>query len=167
MENVGPGRYEATIPNPGREATLSYAIESVDAKRRKAEYPAQGAAKAVTLTVSADRSPPRLRVERPKKTSPGRDLTIRAAADDASGIEWLRLRYRHLTQFEDYLTAPMRLNTENGLYEGVIPGEFIDPEWNLIFYVEALDARGNGRIYPDLDSEAPYVTVDVRPARNP
>lgn len=164
MEKVGPGRYEATIPNPGREAALSYTIKSVDAKGREATYPEPGAAKPITLTVSADRTPPQVRVERPTKAIPGKDLIVRAAANDASSIKWLRLRYRHLTQFEDYLTVPMRLSTENGLYEGVIPGQFIDPEWNLIYYVEALDTHGNGRIYPTLDSEQPYVIVKVHPA---
>ena len=164
MEKVGPGRYEATISNPGREAALSYTIKSVDAKGREATYPEPGAAKPITLTVSADRTPPQVRVERPTKAIPGKDLIVRAAANDASSIKWLRLRYRHLTQFEDYLTVPMRLSTENGLYEGVIPGQFIDPEWNLIYYVEALDTHGNGRIYPTLDSEQPYVIVKVHPA---
>jgi len=48
------------------------------------------------------------------------------------------------------------------LYAARIPGTFITAKWDLIYYVEAIDKNGNGRIYPDLDKETPYVIVAVQ-----
>ena len=83
-------------------------------------------------------------------------------------MKWVRLRYRHATQFEDYETAPMKRNPSTGLfdpttgiYEGEIPGEFIIPKWDVMYFVETLDTKGNGRMYPDLKDEAPYVIVGL------
>ena len=43
-----------------------------------------------------------------------------------------------------------------------MPGAFITSPWDLMYYVEIVDTRGNGRIYPDLETETPYVVVRVR-----
>ena len=32
---------------------------------------------------------------------------------------------------------------------------------DLIYFVEAIDAHGRGRLYPDLEKEAPYVIVAI------
>ncbi len=92
----------------------------------------------------------------------GRDLLVAAKAEDSSGIKAVRLRYRHLTQYEDYESAEMKLNPKTGLYTALIPGTFITPKWDLMYFVEAIDKAGNGRIYPDLEVEAPYVIVPVQ-----
>ena len=73
----------------------------------------------------------------------------------------MRLRYRHVTQFEDYQTVAMEYDDATSLYSAVIPGEFIDPKWDLMYFIETLDRHGNGRMYPDLDVETPYVIVPV------
>ena len=72
-----------------------------------------------------------------------------------------RLRYRHLTQFEDYKTVNMQIDPATGLYHAIIPGDFIVPEWNLMYFVEALDSLGNGCMIPDMDKEMPYVIVQT------
>ena len=74
-------------------------------------------------------------------------------------MKTVRLRYRHLTQFEDYQSTEMTLDPATGLYKAEIPGSFIIPEWDLIYFVEALDELGNGCMIPDLDVEMPYVVV--------
>jgi hypothetical protein len=38
---------------------------------------------------------------------------------------------------------------------------FIDPKWDLMYFVEVIDDRGRGRMLPDLDKETPYVVVSV------
>ena len=55
----------------------------------------------------------------------------------------------------------MRLNQTTGAYEAVIPGIFIVPAWDLMYFVEAMDTPGNGRMYPDMDNEMPYVIVHL------
>jgi hypothetical protein len=76
-------------------------------------------------------------------------------------LETVRLRYRHLTQFEDYETLEMTVDPETGRYAGIIPGRFIVSDWDLIYFVEAHPKTGNGRMAPDLDQEMPYVIVPV------
>jgi hypothetical protein len=56
----------------------------------------------------------------------------------------------------------MALDTASGLYAAHIPASFVVPGWDLMFFVEALDNNGNGRMYPDLEVEMPYVVVPVK-----
>jgi hypothetical protein len=113
---------------------------------------------------SADTSPPRVQIEPVGNAQPGRDLVVSVKAEDESGIGAIRLRYRHLTQFEDYQTADMQLDAITGRYTARIPGDFISLKWDLMFFIEAMDKAGNGRNYPDLEVEAPYVIVPVHRA---
>jgi hypothetical protein len=45
--------------------------------------------------------------------------------------------------------------------EGTIPGENIDPSFDLMYLFEVMDNAGNGMIYPDLAKETPYIVVKV------
>ena len=75
----------------------------------------------------------------------------------------VRLRYRHLTQLEDYQTVDMAPDPgSTRTFTARIPAAFIDPRWDLMYFVEVMDANGRGRMYPDLDKETPYVVVSVR-----
>ena len=56
----------------------------------------------------------------------------------------------------------MTKDPSSGLYSAVIPGDFIVSRWDLMYFVEVMDSRGNGAIYPDLDREIPYLIVQVR-----
>ena len=159
LREVAPAMYEAEIENPGSETVLSYVIEAAGQDGKTASYPADGG---IRVRITSDRQPPEVQLQRPAEAVPGKSLRVRALAHDPSGVASLRLRYRHLTQFEDYKTAEMRFDPAGGVYEGEIPGEFITADWNLVYYVEALDKQGNGRIYPDLDQEAPYVVVETQ-----
>lgn len=105
--------------------------------------------------------PVSIHIERAASATPGQDLTVTAAVDSESPLEDVRLRYRHLTQFEDYETVTMSLDPTTGKYTGMIPGSFIVSEWDLVYFVEALAENGNGRVAPDLERELPYVIVPV------
>ena len=76
-----------------------------------------------------------------------------------AGVKWVRLRYRHATQYEDYQTAEMTLDTKTGNYTARIPSSFADPKWALMYFVEVVDKTGAGRQFPDLETETPYVVV--------
>jgi hypothetical protein len=67
-----------------------------------------------------------------------------------------------VNQKEDYLTADMILNPKTGIYRARIPAAFIIPQWDLMYFVEVVDKQGNGRIYPDLDIETPYIVLAVK-----
>jgi len=76
-------------------------------------------------------------------------------------VKWIRLRYRHLNQKEDYQTAEMALDAQSGFYAASIPASFIDPHWDLMYFVEIVDRQCNGRIFPDLEVETPYIITGV------
>ncbi len=78
---------------------------------------------------------------------------------DASGVRWVRLRYRGVNQHQDFRTLPMLPSGEEGVYRAEIPASHIRREWDLMYLVEVMDERDNGAIYPDLEQEAPYVVV--------
>jgi hypothetical protein len=80
---------------------------------------------------------------------------------DASGVKSVRLRYRHVTQFEDYLSLDMTPTGEPGMYTTTVPGDFIIPQWDLMYFIEAIDTAGNGTMWPDLAKEQPYVIVQL------
>ena len=110
---------------------------------------------------TGDRNPPAVRLERAATGRPRQPLTVVADVTDPAGIAWVRLRYRHLTQFEDYQTVAMRPDPTTGLWSGTIPGDFVVREWDLMYFIEVMDTLGNGRMYPDLDVEMPYVVVQL------
>lgn len=93
---------------------------------------------------------------------PSTDLQVRASVRSPEGVGWIHLRYRHVNQKEDFQSVPMVENTATGVYEATIPGAYITPEWDLMYYVEIVDTKGTGRIYPDLDRQTPYVVRSVQ-----
>ena len=99
---------------------------------------------------------------REAKAVAGEDFAVQARVAAPVGLKWIRLRYRHVNQMEDYQTAEMTLDAKTGLYSASIPGAFVTPQWDLMYYIEVVDAHGNGRIYPDLEVETPYVVVGVK-----
>lgn len=106
-------------------------------------------------------APPAVKLLPVTSAQPGRDVEVSASVQAPAGIRWVRLRYRHVTQFEDYQTADMMPDRKTGLYTARIPASFIDPKWNLMYFIEAVDKNGAGRSYPDLEFETPYVVVAV------
>ena len=94
--------------------------------------------------------------------APGRNFVVRAKVTAPAGVKWIRLRYRHVNQKEDYQSADMTPDARAGAYSASIPAAFIDPQWDLMYFIEIVDRKGNGRIYPDLDTETPYKIVSVK-----
>lgn len=91
----------------------------------------------------------------------GRPITITAWARDPAGVKWLRLRYRGVNQHQDYRTLPMVRTGETDPYRAVIPAEDVSPTWDLMYFIEAMDQDGNGCIYPDLNSQTPYLIIKL------
>jgi hypothetical protein len=98
----------------------------------------------------------------PAAAAPGQDFDVQVKVTAPAGVKWIRLRYRHVNQKEDYHTADMILDVQSGLYAASIPASFIDARWDLMYFVEIVDRQGNGRIYPDLEVETPYIITSVK-----
>jgi hypothetical protein len=73
----------------------------------------------------------------------------------------VRLCYRHVSQYEDYKAEEMQYDSQAGLWSATIPGEFVVTQWDLMYFIEAIDTLGNGRMHPDMDAEMPYVIVEL------
>jgi len=108
----------------------------------------------------ADGEPPSVRIQPVSAASPGRDVEVTAKVSGPA--KWVRLRYRHVTQFEDYETSEMTFDAKSGLFTGRIPAAFVDPKWDLMCFIEVVGMNGAGRMYPDLEVETPYVVVGVK-----
>ena len=105
---------------------------------------------------------PKARLAPVGSARPEQDFVVTAQVDSPSGVKSVRLRYRHMTQTEDYQTAEMPADSSAGSYTGRIPGSFIDKKWDLMYFVETVGNNGGGRMYPDLETEQPYVIVPVQ-----
>jgi hypothetical protein len=107
------------------------------------------------------RSPISIKLLKTGPATPGKNLLIKVKAKDPAKIESMKLRFRHLTQFEDYLTAEMVWNSSTGTYSATIPGEFIESKWDLMYFVEMIDSQGRGAKIPDFRKQIPYVIIPV------
>ena len=81
---------------------------------------------------------------------------------DPSGVASVRLRYRHLTQYEDYLSLDLLPTSAAGEFAATVPGDFLVPQWDFMYFIEATDRAGNGTMWPDLLKEQPYVIVKLQ-----
>jgi hypothetical protein len=153
MHAVETGMYVAEVSLAGKTGRVSYEIEAAANGARSVRR--------FQVLVSDDGAPPQVRIRAASTARPGEPFTVRAEVSDPSGVQWVRLRYRHVTQFEDYRTEPMKLDAATGLWQASVPGDFLVPQWDLMYFVEALDRAGNGRSYPDLESDIPYRIVSI------
>lgn len=162
MQAAGCWRYAVKVPLLPAGQQLSYFFEARAASGEGANHPQSDPQAAIELRVSDDRQPPRVKLERVTTAKPGDPIRVSAHVTDPSGVRWVRLRFRHLTQFEDYESVDMTFDEPSGRYVGDIAAEFVIPRWDVMYFVEVMDREGNGRMVPDLDSEMPYVIVHLQ-----
>jgi hypothetical protein len=156
MRAQSAGMYLAELHPNVTVGRVGYFIEALDAGGGRTACPP------VWVTITADSQPPRVELIPAATAEPGRDLRVTARVEDPAGVKSVRLRFRHLTQFEDYQSLDMALDASSGLYAAQIPASFVDPKWDLMYFVEAIDNHASGRMYPDLEVEMPYVVVSVK-----
>jgi hypothetical protein len=161
MEAAGPKLYRATLPSSKVFDGMSYFLEADDSAGRLASWPAGGAGHGIPVLVTGDGQPPVLHHAAVATAEAGHSLRIVAEVEDPSGVKSVRLRYRGLSQHQDYQTLPMLPTGQGHQYEATIPGEDISPNFDLMYFFEVMDNAGNGKIYPDLERETPYVVVKV------
>ena len=94
-------------------------------------------------------------------------LTIRVKVSASAGIKWVRLRYRSVNQKEDYQTLNMVQTGEKDSFVATVPAESVNKKWDFMYLIEVMDNNGNGKIYPDLNKETPYIIVKLIRTCNP
>jgi hypothetical protein len=107
-----------------------------------------------------DREPPRVEHDRLRSARPGEALRLTARVTDPAGVQSVRLRYRLVRQFDDYATLEMKPDA-TGAYTATVPAGFTNTTWDFMYFIETIDTRGNGRNWPDLAVETPYVIVPI------
>ena len=91
----------------------------------------------------------------------GKPLTVSVMVSAPAGIKWVRLLYRGVNQEQEYKTLPMLPAGEKNSYQVIVSADQIDPKWDFMYLIEVMDNNGNGKIYPDLNKETPYIVVKL------
>jgi hypothetical protein len=161
MEPAGPQAYRLRLPPAQLVDGAAYTLWAEDSAGRRAAFPADDGQGPIRVGVSDDREPPTL-VHRPiERAAAGKPLRVRARVHDPSGVLWVRLLHRGVTQFQDYRRVEMRPAGRDDEYEAVVPGEQVEGRWDFMYLFEVMDRRGNGKIYPDFEVETPYIVVPL------
>ncbi len=96
----------------------------------------------------------------PVLTAPAsKPLTIRAKVNSLVGIKKVQVLYRSVNQTKDYETQVMKLVDEKGNYEAVIPGDKIDPQFDFMYFLQAMDNQHHGVMFPDFSKQTPCFVV--------
>ena len=162
MEKLDRLLFRTVMPGVAKPGKMSYFIEAVDEQGRRVTYPPGGGTSLATIIVSDDREAPSVNHEPIERARPSEPLTVRTEVRDASGVKWVRLRYRSVTQHQDFHTIAMLPTGRPHEYEASVPAGHLDPQWNFMYLIEVMDRAGNGKIHPDLNKETPYVVVDLQ-----
>jgi hypothetical protein len=115
-----------------------------------------------TPATSGDRTPPVVDSTRVATAPVGGPIQIVVRATDPSGVRSLRLRYRHVTQYEDYATIDLQPTGKPDEFAATIPSEFVGATSDIMYFIEAIDGAGNGTMWPDFRHEPPYVFVHLQ-----
>ena len=140
---------------------MRYYIEATCAEGHPSTFPTAGASEPIAVAVTTDTQAPVVKHKRVKSALPGKPLTIRAEVRDPSGVKWIRLRYRSVNQHHDYKSLDMVPTGNEDRFSIVVDAEDILPRWDFMYLIEVMDNHGNGRIYPDLEKETPYIVVKL------
>jgi len=154
MKQIKPSAFRATIKANGVTAGLSYLIEAGDRDEHVRTEP-------INVTVTVDNKAPQVKHEHVTRTPAGKPLTITTQVSDDAGVKWVRLRYRSVTQFQDYKTLEMTTSGTGDQYRAIVPSRDIDAKWDFMYLIEVMDNNGNGAIYPDMETQTPYIVVKL------
>lgn len=103
-----------------------------------------------------------LSAEIPQRAPAQKDLVIRAFAGGAEAFSPdLVLHYRHVNQLEgEFRTVPMVRSGRE--YRAVIPGQYVQADWDLMVYVTSQKKGGDCHMYPGVYHPAypyPYAVI--------
>jgi hypothetical protein len=101
-------------------------------------------------------------IHQPIATAPVQQpLTIRAQVHAPSGIKWVQVLYRPVDQTKDYETLDMKPVDKKGDYEAVIPAGKINPRFDFMYLIQAMDTKHHGTMFPDFNKQSPYFIVHL------
>jgi hypothetical protein len=160
MHGDGP-LYSVTIPASKIAGGTSYFLEAVDTSGRMSTFPQDGSSHAIPVMVTGDTEPPTWQHTPILTAEPGQPLRITAKFQDPSGVKWVHLLYRGLSQHQDYQVVTMLPTGNDHEFTATVPGSAIDPHFDFMYFFAVMDNAGNGKLYPDMAKETPYIVVKV------
>jgi len=140
---------------------LSDGLAKLEAQRKN--LPADGIFTPSPRCVAFTNDPPApLVAHQPILTAAAlKPLTIRATVNSPAGIKWVQVLYRSVNQTKDYETLTMQPVDDKGDYEAVIPAEKIDPQFDFMYLIQAMDNKHRGAMFPDFNQQTPYCIVHL------
>jgi hypothetical protein len=98
----------------------------------------------------------------PVLTAPAlKPLTLRAQVTSAAGIKWVQVLYRSVNQTKDYETLAMTPVDGQGNYSAVIPAGKLDPHYDFMYFIQAMNKNHCGTMFPDFNRQTPYFVVSL------
>jgi hypothetical protein len=82
--------------------------------------------------------------------------------DPPTDLKSVRLRYRPVNQRLNYDTLEMKPTGDPHHFSAVILAKYVSGEFDLMYYIEAIDEKGNGALYPDPEKQTPYIIVKLQ-----
>jgi hypothetical protein len=150
--------YFATIqPDELKGRSLEYAFSAIDNKGRSVRLPDAASTQVFRSRLSGDENPPEVVHEPVRQCKAGQPLPIKATVRDQDGVAAVRVHYRPMDESLPYDSVV--LDRHGDQFSGKIPGEAIRPDFDFVYYLEAVDEAGNGCFFPDWTKTAPYVMV--------
>jgi hypothetical protein len=160
LHGTGP-LYQAIIPASKLTGGSSYFLQAVDSAGRISTFPEGGSLQPIQVMVTSDDQPPTLQHTPILSAQPLHPLRITARVEDPSGVKWVHLRYRGVSQYQDFQVLDMLPTGSGNEYAATVPGKDLDPQFDFMYLFEVMDNAGNGKIYPDMAKETPYIVVNV------
>jgi len=162
MKKADDFLYTATLPGKKiREGEVLYFIEAADSIGQVIHVPRDSQENVYRILVTKDNTPPVVSHDPVGEWEPGKPLELSAEVSDASGVSRVLLYYRPTRQTQEYSVVAMK--HEGGkTYRATIPGEAFTTEFDLMYYLEAVDGAGNGIFFPDPDVEDPHIVIRIK-----
>jgi hypothetical protein len=150
--------FSAKIPPNHLAGTwLDYYFMAVDAKGRVTTLPDEPQARPFRARITKDERPPTIEHKRIASCKAGEPLIIRARVTDSDGLAAARAYFRTMNQTRPY--ERLTMERQGDYYVATIPAEAIQPEWDFVYYLEAVDEAGDGCFFPEWKQGMPYVIV--------
>jgi hypothetical protein len=158
LQATGAHTYRARVPAARLGHNFTYIIHASDDGGRVTTWPKIDTS-AGFVVLTDDEAPPAVAHTPIAHAVAAQPIRVTAHVTDPSGVKWVRLRYRAVSQYEDYKTLEMRRGTASDEYEAVVPASDVTPRFDFMYFIEVMDNAGNGAIHPNLERDQPYIVV--------
>jgi hypothetical protein len=136
---------------------LEYSFSAVDDAGRAVRLPDSASRDVFRTRLSGDDNPPTVIHKPIRHCKAGQPLPIETVVRDPDGIAAVRVHYRLLDESLPYDCVV--LDRKGDTFRGHIPGAAIHSDFDLVYFLEAVDEAGNGCFFPDWTKTAPYIIV--------